>query len=128
MRVQNGFGSQTNMLSWVTQLLDSTIVFADFPSTQSLVTKYVPLGVLVVLLAASLLKAVRVWEEIHDVEEPDTPGDLLASFEQAHAAGELDDAEFARVREQLGAAAYAPPTGKSGLQQDEGIHDQPPLD
>ena len=42
-----------------------------------------------------------VWGEIHDVEEPDSPTDLLASFQQAHAQGELDDAEFARVTEKL---------------------------
>jgi hypothetical protein len=103
------------MLSWVNLLLDSVAVLADFPSTQSLVTTYVPLGVLTVLLAASLIKAVRVWEEIHDVEEPDTPSDLLASFEQAHAEGELNDAEFARVREQLGGASCTAEAGQSGL-------------
>jgi hypothetical protein len=103
------------MLNWVNLLLDSVAAFADFPSTQSLVTTYVPLGVLTVLLVASLIKAVRVWEEIHDVEEPDTPTDLLASFEQAHAVGELDDAEFARVREQLGGASFTTEAGKSGL-------------
>ena len=54
------------------------------------------------LLVALLIKAVRVWEEIHDVEEPETPSDLLASFEGAHAEGELDDAEFARVERQAG--------------------------
>ena len=48
--------------------------------------RYIPLALLIVLLAALLIKAVRVWHEIHDVEEPDTPSDLLASFEQAHAA------------------------------------------
>jgi hypothetical protein len=47
---------------------------------------------------------VQVWGEIHDVEEPDSPGDLLASFQQAHADGELDDAELARLREQLSSA------------------------
>ena len=95
------------MLSVVSLLLYSAAVFADFPSTQSLVTTYVPLGLLAVLLAASLMKAVRVWGEIHDVEEPDTPLDLLAAFEQAHAEGELDDSEIARVREQLGGSSTA---------------------
>jgi hypothetical protein len=89
------------MLSWAKLLLDASSIFAGFPSTESLLTKYVPLGLLTVLLVALLINAVRVWGEIHDVEEPDSPSDLLASFEQAHAKGELDDAEFARVREQL---------------------------
>ncbi len=95
------------MWSAVNLLLTSAAVFADFPSTQSLVTTYVPLGLLAVLLAASLIKAVRVWGEIHDVEEPDTPSDLLAAFEQAHAEGDLDDVEMARVREQLARSSSA---------------------
>ena len=36
------------------------------------------------------------------MEEPDSPEDLLASFEQAHAAGELNAQELERVRERLG--------------------------
>jgi uncharacterized membrane protein len=62
---------------------------------------YVGLGLLAVLMVFALVKAYRVWEEIHDVEEPDSPADLLESFEEAHAAGELDDEEFERVRRQL---------------------------
>jgi hypothetical protein len=58
-------------------------------------------GLLAVLLVFVLIKAYRVWEEINDVEEPDSAADLLASFQQAHAAGELDDAELERVKEQL---------------------------
>ncbi len=95
------------MFGAVNLLLTRVVVFADFPSTQSLVTTYVPLGLLAVLLAASMIKAVRVWGEIHDVEEPDTPSDLLAAFEQAHAEGDLDDVEMARVREQLARGSSA---------------------
>ena len=62
---------------------------------------YVGLAVLVVLLVVSLVTAYRVWVEIHDVEEPDSPADLLESFEQARAAGILDEEEFRRVRWQL---------------------------
>jgi hypothetical protein len=65
------------------------------------VSYYVGLAMLVVLLVVALVTAYRVWVEIHDVEEPDSPAELLESFEQAHAAGILDDAEFARVRGQL---------------------------
>jgi hypothetical protein len=89
------------MISRAKSLLDSLAPFAAFPTTEALTTRYIPLALLVVLLAASLIKAVRLWGEIHDVEEPDTPSDLLASFQQAHAEGELDDAEFARVTEKL---------------------------
>ncbi len=62
---------------------------------------YIGLALLAVLLVVALIKAYRVWEEIHDVEEPDSPADLLAAFKQAHAAGELDDEELERVRERL---------------------------
>ena len=49
-----------------------------------------------------------MWEEIHDVEEPDSPDDLLETFEEAHAAGELDDEEFARVRRRLASPPAQP--------------------
>jgi hypothetical protein len=123
------------MFEWA-QLLGSSVVFAELPSTESLITKYIPLGLLTVLLAALLFKAVRVWAEIHDVEEPDSPSDLLASFEQAHANGELDAAEFARVRDQLrGASAEgvvksgSPPgddTASKRMVVLEGSHEEKP--
>ena len=53
------------------------------------------------VLVVALVASYRVWEEIHDVEEPDSPDDLLESFEQAHAAGVLNDQEFDRVRQQF---------------------------
>jgi uncharacterized membrane protein len=62
---------------------------------------YLGLGILLVLMVVALVKVYRMWEEIHDVEEPDSPIDLLESFEEAHAAGELDDEEFERVRRRL---------------------------
>jgi len=62
---------------------------------------YVGLGVLGVLMLVAGIKAYRMWEEIHDVPEPDLPTDLLETFEEAHAAGELDDEEFERVRQRL---------------------------
>jgi len=62
---------------------------------------YVGLALLTILVIVLLVHAYRVWEEIHDVEESDSPSDLLESFEQAHAAGELDDQELERVRRLL---------------------------
>ena len=62
---------------------------------------YLGLGILLVLMVVALVKFYQMWEEIHDVEEPDSPIDLLESFEAAHAAGELDDGEFERVRRRL---------------------------
>jgi len=60
---------------------------------------------LVVFLVAALIKGYREWQEIHDVEEPDTPDDLLRSFREAHALGELDDEEFQRVQRRLSASS-----------------------
>jgi hypothetical protein len=62
---------------------------------------YLGLAILVVLMVVALVKAYQMWEEIHDVPEPDSPTDLLASFEEAHAAGELDDLELERVKQRL---------------------------
>jgi hypothetical protein len=47
---------------------------------------YLGLGILLVLMVVALVKAYQMWEELHDVEEPDSPIDLLESFEEAHAA------------------------------------------
>jgi hypothetical protein len=99
------------MMNSARLFMSSVAQFAAFPSTDALLKRYIPLVLLAVLLAASLKKAISVWQEIHDVEEPDAPGDLLASFEQAHAEGELDDVELARVREKLTGHAFA---GRSG--------------
>jgi hypothetical protein len=62
---------------------------------------YVGLAVIVAILVGTLIAAYRTWQEIHDVEEPATPADLLESFAQAHAEGELDATEFDRVRRLL---------------------------
>jgi hypothetical protein len=75
---------------------------------------YIGLALLVAVALVALYKAYRVWEEIHDVEEPDSPADLLQSFSQAHAAGELDDDEFDRVRRRLESdAASADPSASA---------------
>ena len=65
------------------------------------------------------IKAYRMWEELQDVAEPDSPADLLETFEVAHAAGELDDQEIERVRRRLagpaaGPVPIPPPVGPGG--------------
>jgi hypothetical protein len=62
---------------------------------------WIGVGLLVVVLLVGLYKGYREWQEIHDVEEPDSPEDLLRSFREAHALGELDDDEMRRVEERL---------------------------
>jgi hypothetical protein len=59
------------------------------------------LALLSVVLLFALLRAYREWQDIHDVEEPDSPDDLLSSFRAAHALGELDDDEMQRVEQRL---------------------------
>ena len=59
------------------------------------------LAILLVCMVLAVVQAYRMWEEMHDVEEPDSPAELLEAFEEAHASGELDDEEFARVRSRL---------------------------
>jgi hypothetical protein len=80
---------------------------------------YAGLALLVVLLLIALVKAYRVWEEIHDVEEPDSPADLLESFEEAHAAGELDDEELERVRRLLAGPTKGPDASSAASAPDE---------
>ena len=62
---------------------------------------YGGLAVVVLIVLGTLIAFYRTWEEIHEVEEPDSPADLLESFRKAHAEGELDAKEFDRVRSLL---------------------------
>jgi hypothetical protein len=62
---------------------------------------YIGLAVLIAIMIGVLIAAYRTWEEINDVEEPDSPADLLESFKQAHEDGELDQQELDRVRRLL---------------------------
>jgi uncharacterized membrane protein len=64
-------------------------------------TYYIGLVLLSVAAIMLSIHAYRVWQEIHEEEEPDSPADLLESFEQAHAEGELDEQELERVRRLL---------------------------
>ncbi len=81
--------------------MNHLLAAARFPGLKLSPPYYLGLGILVALMVVALVKAYRMWEELHDVEEPDSPTDLLASFEEAHDAGELDDEEFERVRQRL---------------------------
>jgi hypothetical protein len=59
---------------------------------------YVGLALVVAILVGALIGFYRTWMEIHEEEEPDSPEELLESFREAHAAGEIDDRELERVR------------------------------
>jgi len=117
-----------SLLEW---LIRVTGWYAAARPGQSNQPTYIGLALLAVLLVVLLVKAYRVWGEIHDVEEPDSPGDLLASFERAHAAGELDDEEFERVRARLKHSPTVEPQTSSSPRPGEATpapETRPPLD
>ncbi len=64
------------------------------------------LGLIVVLVATvvMIVVAYRAWAEAHEDVEPVSASELLASFEQARADGELDEEEYRRVRDRIGRA------------------------
>ena len=73
------------------------------------------LVVVLVVLAIAGVMAYRVWREVNEEIEPATPEELLASFAQARAEGELDDEEYDRVRRQIEKTASRPaPTQQPG--------------
>jgi hypothetical protein len=86
-------------LGWPAELV-RVVPWAAGPVVSS-TSYYIGLAVLIVIMIGVLIAAYRTWWEINDVEEPDSPADLLESFEQAHAEGELDKHELDRVRQLL---------------------------
>jgi hypothetical protein len=58
-----------------------------------------------VILVIALIVAIVIgwwnWQEAHEEEATDSPEDLLASFEEAHEAGDIDDDELNRLRAKL---------------------------
>ncbi len=89
---------------------------------------YAGLTVIVAIVIGALIAAYRTWEEIHDIEEPDSPADLLQTFRQAHAEGEIDDQELERVRSLLGAAdvGAARKPAVNGPAESRAAGDRPP--
>jgi uncharacterized membrane protein len=69
------------------------------------------LGLATILVAGliAFIWAYRVWSEVNEEEDPATPDELMEAFEEARAAGELDDEEYARVRERLRQSGSSPP-------------------
>lgn len=57
--------------------------------------------ILIIALIVAVVVGWRNWQEAHEEEATDSPEDLLASFEEAHAAGDIDDDEMRRLRSKL---------------------------
>lgn len=79
------------------------------------------IGLVVVLLALAVagVIAYRVWHEVNEEVEPATPEELLASFEQARADGELDEEEYNRVRREIEKITSRPPASKPTRRDDQ---------
>lgn len=88
---------------------------ASFAAISPAAWYYLGLLAMVLLLAIASYWAYKVWSDVHIAEEPTTPDELMEAFEEARAAGELDDEEYARVRERIqGPGTGPPPTRKRG--------------
>ncbi len=72
-----------------------------FGANQSMLHYYIGLAVLVAAMIWGAVLAYGSWEEAHEELDPATPEELLDAFKQAHAEGELDEEEFARVRRRI---------------------------
>jgi hypothetical protein len=67
------------------------------------------LVVLLFVMAFACYWAYQVWSEVNEEEEPASTEELLASFEQARAQGDLDEAEYERVRKRIEETGDCPP-------------------
>jgi hypothetical protein len=72
------------------------------------------LAALLVVGVVAFVWAYRVWSEINEQEDPATAEELMEAFEEARAAGELDEEEYARVRERIRQPGSSPSPGKQG--------------
>ncbi|HKM55139.1 MAG TPA: hypothetical protein VJY33_17145 [Isosphaeraceae bacterium] len=72
------------------------------------------LVLVVISLVVTSILAYRVWGEMHEDIEPATNDELLAPFEGARAAGEIDDEEYARLRQQIQKAQPPSPVTRPG--------------
>jgi hypothetical protein len=72
------------------------------------------LAALLVVGVVAFVWAYRVWSEINEREDQATADELMEAFEEARAAGELDEEEYARVRERIRQPGSGLPSGKRG--------------
>jgi len=78
------------------------------------------LAVVLLVMALACYWAYQMWMEVNEEVDPATADELMASFDQARAAGELDDEEYAKVRkriEQTGAAGSRTGSSDTGKTQ-----------
>ena len=95
------------------------------PNLIPILVANLPVILLSVALVVGALWAYRVWREAHGEDDDlnETPEDLLQQFREARDAGELDDAEFTRIRLLL-AGTEAPGT-RTKTVRDAGVVPDP---
>jgi len=106
----NHLGSETMTNLITTRFLESPLFAAIPPAAKY----YLGLLLIVVLLVMSTFWAYRAWSDVHEQEEPASPDELMEAFEEARAAGELDEQEYARVRERLRTQGSESPPARRG--------------
>jgi hypothetical protein len=60
---------------------------------------YLPSILLIVSILVGVPLAYRLWRETHGDDDLPRGADMLSDFEQAYAAGKMDEAEFRRIRD-----------------------------
>ncbi len=80
---------------------------------------YAGLAVVVVVVLIAAIGFYRVWLEVREEEEPDSPDVVLESFRRAHAAGEIDDQELERVTRVLAPGPFPPRPQKPDVLADD---------
>ena len=80
---------------------------------------YAGLAVVTLVVVIAAIGFYRVWLEVREEEEPDSPDEVLESFRRAHAAGEIDDQELERVTRVLAPGAFPPRPQKPDVLADD---------
>jgi hypothetical protein len=62
---------------------------------------YLPVLLLTLAIAIGVPMAYRLWRDTHEEEDLPRGTDLLSDFERAYYAGQMDEAEFHRIRDLL---------------------------
>jgi len=71
-------------------------------SLSFVIPSYLPSILLLVALIVAGVVAYRLWSEMTEDLEPASHSEVLEELEQAYAEGEMDEAEFRRIRQLLG--------------------------
>jgi len=57
------------------------------------------IGLFVLAMLVGIPLAYRLWRETHQDDERASESEMFSDFEQAYAAGQMDEAEFRRLRD-----------------------------